>query len=314
MIRYKDIQHNERRLLGLTSLKSAEFEHLLAHFSPLCERYFRYHTYAGKPGKLPKFEPQSDEILAESSDKLLFLLIYFKNNALQEFQAAFYDISQGQVSNLVRVLTPLLDQALHKMGLSPARDSQTLKKQLQQHPEKVFNQDATQRPIGRKVDYEAQKEDFSGKAKDHTDKNHILCDDASQILYLSPTYQGSVHDKALIDEENIEWLPHISLRQDTGYQGYAPKNVAIIQPTKKPRGTELTEQQKQQNKAISKERVIVENAIAGVKRLRILKDRIRLKFYDLKDRIMCIGCALHNLRVKSPFRNYKPRTPVWATT
>lgn len=33
MIRYKDIQNNERRLLGLTSLKSAEFEHLLTHFS-----------------------------------------------------------------------------------------------------------------------------------------------------------------------------------------------------------------------------------------------------------------------------------------
>lgn len=104
-------------------------------------------------------------MLAESSDKLLFLLIYFKNNALQEFQTAFYDISQGQVSNLVRVLTPLLDQALHKMGLSPARDSQTLKKQLQQHPEKIFKQDATQRSIGRKVDYEAQKRIFLANPK-----------------------------------------------------------------------------------------------------------------------------------------------------
>lgn len=121
----------------------------------------------------------------------------------------------------------------------------------------------------------------------------------------------------MIDEENIQWLPHIFLRQDTGraayrYQGYTPKNVIIIQPTKKPRGTELTAQQKQQNKAISKERVIEENTIAGLKRLRILKDRIRLKFYDLKDCIIKIGCALHNLRVKSPFRNYKPCTPVWA--
>ncbi|HMO41723.1 MAG TPA: transposase [Saprospiraceae bacterium] len=278
----------------------------------MCEGYFRYHTYAGKLRKIPKFGPQSDEKFPESSDKLLFLLIYLKNNALQEFHAAYYDISQGQVSNLVRVLMPLLDQALGKMGFRPCRDSQSLKNQLRDHPDRVFSQDATQRPIGRKVDYEAQKEDFSGKSKDHTDKNHLLCDDASQILYLSPTYEGSIHDKALLDEENIQWLPHISLRQDTGYQGYAPENVTIIQPTKKPRGTELTDAQKQQNKAISKERVIIENAIAGLKRLRILKDRIRHKCYDLKDQIMCIGCALHNLRLTSPVRSYNPRTLAWA--
>jgi hypothetical protein len=251
MIRYEEAQNNPRRLLGLTSLLPPEFEYLLSHFSPLCEHYFRYHTYTGKKREIPKFKPQSDEKLPQSSDKLLFLLIYMKNNCLQEFQAAFYDMSQGQVSNLVRVLTPLLDQALHKMGLAPARDSQSLKRQLQTHPEKVFNQDATQRPIGRKVDHEAQKEDFSGKSKSHTDKNHILCDEASQILYLSPTYPGSVHDKALIDQENLEWLPHIILRQDTGYQGYAPLDVTILQPTKKPRGAELTESQKQENKAIA---------------------------------------------------------------
>lgn len=103
---------------------------------------------------------------------------------------------------------------------------------------KVFNHDATQRPIGRKVTYQAQKEryttrDFFGKSKDHTDKNEIVCNDATQQFYLSPTYQGSIHDKALIDEENIEWLAGIYIRQDTGYQGYAPDNVTIIQPTKK---------------------------------------------------------------------------------
>jgi hypothetical protein len=101
-------------------------------------------------------------------------------------------------------------------------------------------------------------------------------------------------------------LPHISLRQDTGYQGYTPVNVTIIQPTKKPRGGELTDAQKEQNKAISKERASVENTVAGLKRLRILKDQIRLKVYALKDQIMYIGCALHNLRITSSVRGYSP--------
>ena len=313
MLQYDQLRDNERRLLGLTSLKRAEFEYLLTHFAPICERYFRYHTYEGKKRKLPAFTPHRDEKLPFSSDKLLFLLTYLKGNQLQEFHGALYDLSQARVSQLVNLLQVLLDQALHKMGLNPARDSEALTRQLKDHPETTFNHDATERPIERKNDHEAQKEDYSGKSKDHTSKNEIVSDDATQVLYLSPTYEGKTHDKALLDNEDLAWLPGITLRQDTGYQGYAPPGLTIVQPTKKPRGAPLSESQKKANRAISRARVLVEHSIAGIKRLRILKDRIRLHGYEVRDRLINIGCGLHNLRVKSPFRAYAPRTGVWAT-
>lgn len=312
MLKYDHIKDNERRLLGLTSLKQGEFEYLLAHFAPVCERYFRYHTYEGKKRKLPAFAPHKDEKLSDSSDKLLFLLTYLKGNQLQEFHGALYDLSQAKVSRFIKLLQVLLDETLHKMGLTPARDSEGLNRQLKNHPETSFNHDATERPIERKTDYDAQKEDYSGKSKDHTSKNEIVSDEAGQVLYLSPTYEGKVHDKALLDTENLTWLPGITLRQDTGYQGYRPAGVTIIQPTKKPRGAELTASQKEVNRAISKERVVVEHSIAGIKRLRVLKERVRLHCYDVRDRLINIGCALHNLRVKSPFRAYSPRTGTWA--
>ncbi|WP_158552520.1 HARBI1 family protein [Spirosoma telluris] len=313
MLKYDEIKANERRLLALTSLKGGEFDYLLKHFSPICERYFRYHTYEGKKRKLPAFKPHQDEKLPTSSDKLLFLLTYLKGNQLQEFHGAVYDLSQAKVSSLVKILQRLLDETLHKMGLSPARDSEGLVKQLQNHPDDTFNHDATERPIERKTDYEAQKEDYSGKSKAHTSKNEIVSDQASELLYVSPTYEGKTHDKALLDEEQLTWIVGIKLRQDTGYQGYNPAGVTILQPTKKPRGASLTDQQKEVNRHISKERVVIEHAIAGLKRLRILKERIRLKFYDVRDRMVSIGCALHNLRVKSPFRKYAPRTGMWAS-
>lgn len=312
MLRYEDIKNNERRLQSLTSLKRGEFAYLLSHFSPLCERYFRYHTYEGKRRKMPRHKPQADEKLPTSEDKLFFLLVYLKANPLQEFQGALFDLSQGQVSSLVKCLQTLLDQALTKMGLSPCRDSAALKQVLAAHPDDTFNQDATERPVPRKTDPEAQKQDYSGKAKEHTAKNGLISDEGAQIVYLSPTYEGKKHDKAICDEEDYQFPPGITLRQDTGYQGYRPEGVTILQPTKKPRGGELTDQQKQRNNSVSKDRVIVENALSGVKRLRILKDRIRLKFYQVRDRLMSIGCALHNLRVKSPFRDYSPRTGAWA--
>ena len=277
-------------------------------FLPLCQRYFRHHTY----GKTLRHKPQADEKLPTSEDKLFFLLVYLKANPLQEFQAALFDLSQGQVSSLIKCLQVLLDQALTKMGLTPCRDAEALKKVLAAHSDETFNQDATERPIPRKTDPEAQKQDYSGKAKDHTAKNGLISDQGAQIVYLSPTYEAKKHDKAICDQEGYQFPPGLTLRQDTDYQGYRPQGVTIIEPTKKPRGKELTDQQKQHNSAVSKERVIVENALAGVKRLRILKDRIRLKFYQALDTIMSIGCALHNLRVKSPFPDYSPPTGTWA--
>jgi len=53
----------------------------------------------------------------------------------------------------------------------------------------------------------------------------------------------------------------ITLWQDTGFFGHKPENVIIRMPAKKPKGRELTAEQKQENKRISSFRIIVEHAI-----------------------------------------------------
>ena len=68
---------------------------------------------------------------------------------------------------------------------------------------------------------------------------------------------------------------------DIGFVGYEAKGGAIqvIIPTKKSKGKELTKQQKEENKKISQIRVKVEHVMSGIKRLRIVKDKIRLRGY-----------------------------------
>ena len=51
------------------------------------------------------------------------------------------------------------------------------------------------------------------------------------------------------------------------------------------------------NRLISSVRVVVEHAIAGVKRCRIVKDVLRLTKEGVSDLVMEIACGLHNLRV-----------------
>ncbi|MEA5257922.1 transposase family protein [Arcicella aquatica] len=143
----------------------SEFEHLLLYFEPICESYYKWHTIDGKNRKLPRFKANAKERLPTSGHKLFFLLVYLKNNPTQNFQAASFGLSQGQVSNLFKALNGLLSATLKSMGLMPAQNNEELQQYLEKHKISQLYQDVTERPIARKVDYEAQKEDFSGKKK-----------------------------------------------------------------------------------------------------------------------------------------------------
>ncbi|MFV0390455.1 MAG: transposase family protein, partial [Paludibacteraceae bacterium] len=101
----------------------------------------------------------------------------------------------------------------------------------------------------------------------------------------------------ICDEQPLH-LPHsTNLWQDTGFLGHLPKNVNVIMPVKKPKGKELTAEQKKRNKEISSFRVIVEHAIGGVKRCRIVKDRYRCHKLFFEDTVMVLACGLHNFRI-----------------
>ena len=107
-------------------------------------------------------------------------------------------------------------------------------------------------------------------------------------MFLSQTYDGSVHDKRICDEQPLH-LPHgITLWQDTGFIGHCPDGVMIRMPKKKSKGKELTSEQKQENREISKFRVLVEHAICGARRCH------KFGFYNL---LMELACGLHNFRI-----------------
>lgn len=63
--------------------------------------------------------------------------------------------------------------------------------------------------------------------------------------------------------------------QDLGYQGHAPKNAVIQMPMKSSKYKKLTEEEKNENKMKSSGRAVIEHAISGVKRCKIVKDIFR---------------------------------------
>ena len=299
--------YSPSRFMALVSLKPDEFRTLLAEFSPLANKYFRYHTYQGKKRIHPAKQEASNSSLYGCEMKLFFILYYLKNNSLQESVGAFFGMSQGKVSQWVSVLLDLLSQTLVQGDFMPCEQAEYFENQIKElqekHPELVLIQDATVRPIERAVDAEVQKEYYDGKHKRHTVKNHLIINEEREILYISPLYEGKVHDKKLVDEEQITFPENTLVIQDTGYQGFEPKGVLMMMPKKKPRKRELTPEDKQWNSLISSCRIRVEHVIAQIKVLRILKEKIRLKSTQIIQQVFQIGGALHNFRNKHRRKN-----------
>ena len=285
-----------RRLRALTALDQTGFARLEEAMEKLLaeERVERRHDGlprqrafgAGGPGKLPT-----------TRARLLFILFYFKCYPLQEVLAFLFGMSQPQACEWIKKLTPQVNAVLGRELLLPARRPADLETLLKEVPElRLLVLDGVERPVRRPKDKDDQKKNYSGKKKAHRKKN-LLVSSERRVVYLGPTSPGSVHDKKLADESGLTYPPDALVLKDTGFQGDEPPDCDTLQPKKKPRGRELHPIQKTINQLISKARVTVEHAIAGIKRCHIVADIFRNRRQGFVDEVMLAASGLHNLRV-----------------
>ena len=90
--------------------------------------------------------------------------------------------------------------------------------------------------------------------------------------------------------------PKIKKHLDLGFkeiQKQFPKQL-VSMPKKKPKNKELIKFAKEQNTKKSAVRVLVENALAGVKRIRIITDTFCNRKENFDDQTMLIACGLWN--------------------
>ena len=130
-------------------------------------------------------------------------------------------------------------------------------------------------------------------------KSMLIVTKNKVIRYLSHPYGGRRHDFHLLKQDfppELPWFEHCAIRVDSGYTGivnsYLCKSVAI--PHKKSKNKPLTSEQKKTNKQLASERIFVEHSIAGLKRFRILSDRLRIHTFDLYDKILGVCAGLWN--------------------
>ncbi len=307
MISYNELSQNPRKFLAMTGYTVGEFQALLPHFEVQFEEYVETHTLDGKSRTKRQYSAYKNSPLPTIEDKLLFILIYLKQGTTQEMQATLFGMHQPDANVWIHVLHSILNQALAALGELPVREAEALN--LEEEQELSFFHDGTERPIPRPKDKEAQKQYYSGKKKQHTIKNMVVINTLCKILFLSQTCHGKKHDKKAADEAGYDFPEGSTVFQDRGLQGFTVAGVIVIQPKKKPRGKELTAEDKENNCAISSIRIRVEHAIGGVKRYRIVKDKIRNWKQGFRDQVMETCCGLHNFRLNSRPWHYEAPGP-----
>ena len=119
------------------------------------------------------------------------------------------------------------------------------------------------------------------------------------------TCDGKSHDYAMLKEQlppSDRWFAQIGVIADLGYQGiqtdYDGEGIQI--PHKKPRKSkarpnpQLTDEQKAFNHSLSKVRILVENAICGLKRYNILNHPFRNRKPKFDDDVISLSAGLWN--------------------
>jgi hypothetical protein len=232
--------------------------------------------------------------------------------------ALFVGATQSDVSRDLRRLLPLIQQCLpcpivwEEMPTDqPVPPSSQLP--LADLAEGRVLVDATEQRVSRPADGTAQKAYYSGKKHQHTLKTQFVTDGEHHIKAISVAVPGATHDKALSDA--VQTLAHLpdgcETDADKGYQGLAAQVPLVVMrdpvtgseqcvprllvqtPYKKPRGGDLTDEQRAFNAALSAIGIRVEHCIGWAKNWAILATRFRCA-HDIYTAIMGTVCGLVN--------------------
>lgn len=298
MIPLEKVLKNDRLMHALTGMSAKEFITLLPEFERTLVR-FRQKAYASNPDRKRKPGGGKKGFLRTSSDKLFFILFYYKCYPTYDMASFLYACDRSAACKRQQKLSAMLESTLKRKLVLPKRQMGNIEDFLKAFPEaKEVFLDSTERPIQRPKDAEKQKANYSGKKKRHTRKNLIISTRKKRIGFLSKTVEGKEQDfsmlKAMAPPRVIP--PEVKTHADLGFKGLDTQypHLRISMPDKKPRTRDLTEAQKKRNKKKSSVRVLIEHAIGGVKRLRIVSDVFRNKKQDFDDRVMLISCGLWN--------------------
>jgi DDE superfamily endonuclease/Helix-turn-helix of DDE superfamily endonuclease len=293
MLNLERILNQDRLMRAMTGLNLKAFEELLPSFTDIYRQsQFRpAGEYQRAPGGGRK------ATLRTITEKLFYVLLYCKCYPTFDLLSVLFNFDRSCAHDWVHRLLPILETTLGYKQVLPERKIRSMEEFVARFPEvKEVILDGTERPIQRPKDPDKQKAHYSGKKKRHTRKHITGSTRQKRVILLTKARPGKVHDKRQLAEEGVvENIPdEVPIEGDLGFQGLQNEFENIHLPHKKPKGKELTEQQKQENREFSAQRVKCEHAHGGIKRYNAVGAIYRNRVTDFDDRLMLVATGLWN--------------------
>ena len=236
-------------------------------------------------------------------DMLLMTLIYLRHYLTMEFLGVLFDLDRANVCRIIKRMLPLLDQVLPSLGRSKSlqaiadamsKDHPRTKRGrirdvaglVEAFPElTTIIVDAAEQERGRpkpRADHKNGKKAVerpkdkrkhpSKKKGRHTVKTQLEVGPIGMIIQQSPSVPRRMHDAPLLERSRsiANVSEHREMFGDRAYQGMAKLYARhlFIMATKRPEGGQLTVEERETNRRMSKVGIIAENAIARVRKFR----------------------------------------------
>lgn len=236
--------------------------------------------------------------LGSPKDKLLFILFWFKAYPTFDEVAVFFGMSQPPACIWPHRPPPALAKTLKQKLTLPARKPRNLTETLVSTSPLTFIVAGAERPVSRPKNGMRRKACHSVRKKRYAIKNILAVSD-KRIVAVSWTRPVRRHDKKCIDIERRVFPRGSTILGDRGFADYTQPFSEVRTPKRRPNHERALEHHRPFTKQLVKRHLAVEHATSGLKRSRIYSDILRSRKPGMQDKVMLIGCVLHNFGVDS---------------
>lgn len=301
MITYKKLKRKPLAFRSLTGMSISEFDALYRKLIPVWARSERERL--SRPDR-KRAVGGGHPYRLRLKERLLMTAVWLRLYLSTEALGFFFDVDKSTASRNTRRLLPCLrllgDETLGWPEPPKRGEGKSIEQALRDYPDLLAIIDATEQAVERPSDDEQQKVHYSGKKKRHTRKTQIIVNEKGVIRDVSASTPGSVHDLEHFRQSGAaQRIPkEVTAGGDSGYQGLHKElpDHSVFVPHKARRNHPLTEDEKLANRELSRERIVVENTLAELKRFKALAETFR-HAVDIYDDVVRSIVAIVNPRI-----------------
>ena len=185
------------------------------------------------------------------------MLVYLRHHLTFQLLGLLFQVSESTAHNLFNYWQQLFQENLPSSLLEQVKkfpeEVEQIREELTQYELIV---DSAEQAIERPSDYQTQKQYYSGKQKRHTLKSQfVVLPKGQEIVDVVVGQPGPMSDIKICRQTLNRFDSQQFFSGDKAYVG----EPQITTPYKKPKNGELSQEQKEENKMLSSNRIFVEH-------------------------------------------------------